>query len=175
MPTDPEDPDYDPAVLQRALLMSPVVLFEREKRDPIWAPAVESRIRDTLRHDFSACFPNREPTVKQECRSSTCIVTLEMPESYSAADKELAEVIPRLAQLASGSRGERSGNTVTYGMTIARDRRDLDQYDAQMKAGRRRIFDMFQKTPELPKTEPFAAALKDLKDCYARIWEGNKR
>ena len=172
LPTDPEDPDYDPYVLVRALNMDAKTLFEQEKRDPIWAPAVETRINKALRGDFGTCFPSREPVVKQECRLSTCIATVEVPDDFSAVDRELASAISQWAQVASSVGTHRAGNTMTFAMTIARDRRDLDQLDTKMREDRRKLLDDITQGPEPPKTDALATAIRT---CYLRIAENSKR
>jgi hypothetical protein len=153
--TDPEDPNYDPYLLTPEMNMRAQTLFEREGRDPIWAPAIERRIAETLHRDFAVCLPNREPLV-QECRSSTCLVTVEVPDGLSPIQKQLAFVMPQLARLGSSVEPNRIGNTITFAMTIARDRRDLDQFEAQMTAGRRRLIESIRNGQQPQKTEALA-------------------
>lgn len=73
---DPGGRDYDPVVLNRALDVSPVKLFDQEPRDPAFAGprevALRERIIERLRSRISFV-----PKVDVSCRTSSCELTVE--------------------------------------------------------------------------------------------------
>jgi hypothetical protein len=69
--TDPRSPDYDVIKLTRSAKLSLVRAFETEPRDPVFAPAREQMLRETVEADLTSVYA-RARLASVECRSATC-------------------------------------------------------------------------------------------------------
>jgi hypothetical protein len=121
-------------------------LFDLEKRRPEWAAEVEKRIHETLRGDFVSVFPDKKFEVESECRTSTCIVKIAFPSDLSESERQVALSIPQFASLGSSVEISGSGNTLSFEMTISKDRRNLEEFDRTMMEKREEIFTKISAT-----------------------------
>jgi hypothetical protein len=65
----------------KARKASPLKAYNRELRNPIWAPAMEEDVSTFLEEVVAESFPGL--TTEVECRTSTCRVTLQVSEELS--------------------------------------------------------------------------------------------
>src|SRR3954469_15763627 len=69
--SDPRSPDYDVVRLSRLAHLSFGPAFEKEPRDPVFAPAREQMLKETVEADLASVHAaSRLLTV--ECKSATC-------------------------------------------------------------------------------------------------------
>jgi hypothetical protein len=73
---NPQAPGYDPVKL--LYFMVPTRIFSAEPRDPVWAEAVEKRLRPRLEKDLSTISPDISD-VTMECRTSICRIAWKAP------------------------------------------------------------------------------------------------
>ena len=104
--TDPMSPDYDPVALHASGVRLGK-LFEREPRDPQWAPAMEERTAAIIKKDLEELLPaNKLSSSKIECRRMICKV------EFEAEDKEtLTQVNRYLGAMRLGTGRSPSGIT----------------------------------------------------------------
>jgi len=69
--TDPRSPDYDPVKLSRLTNMSLGTAFDKEPRDPLWAPAREQMLKETNEADLASVHASAR-LLNVECKSATC-------------------------------------------------------------------------------------------------------
>ncbi len=69
--SDPHSPDYDPVRLSQLAHLSFGSAFEKEPRDPVFAPAREQMLKETVEADLASVHATSR-LLEVECKSATC-------------------------------------------------------------------------------------------------------
>lgn len=93
----PTDPRYDAMALleQENELLSPREIFEREPRDPTFAPVMEARIRASLDEAIAELgLGDRVEKVEAECHTMSCVTRVTVARADGVALYDLLGSLP---------------------------------------------------------------------------------
>lgn len=137
---DPAEPGYDPVKLSH-LGMSSTEIYEREPRDPVWAAAMEARVRERLVHDLGIVQPSARPT-SVECRTSTCRIVIEASEDLSESAQFTLQVLGNadVHAIVDAQRADDGTVRQTLDALYSAEHRGLDDNAAHYRRVRQSIF-----------------------------------
>ena len=122
---DPTSKAYDPVVLNRAMDLSPLELFDTEPRDPAFAEPRERALRERILERLRSRI-DFVPQVDVRCHTSSCELTIEsgragdnLDEALQAIDLPLLSETTTVGPLRHGADTSRNGISIVILYSVA--------------------------------------------------------